>query len=265
MRDLEKIRGFVAVIDVLGFREMVTRSDDLSHVKEYITTVVSLFENNQNSKLQFVLFSDNLIVNTTDDSESSFGEILRACSGLFCELTNYQIAIRGAIAHGSFMRSETTSQGVILAGRPIIEALYYQDQQGWLGIILAPSVIRYDERIQKLSVPTATRGESDGVWLDRNRLALRLQRWPRIPFHVTALTDEGHFDGYAVVPMRFMLAEATDTTKSLAETMANLEKMRAAAPDPRSQKKYSESLKWVASVQQRCQENIRELEFTRRG
>lgn len=265
MRALEKIRGFVAVIDVLGFREMVTRSDDLMHVKEYITTVISLFENQHNSKLQFVLFSDNLIVNTTDDSESSFVEVVRACSALFCELTNYQIAVRGAIAHGSFIRSETTSQGVIVAGRPIIEALYYQDQQDWLGMILAPSVVRHDDSIQEVSVPMAKRGESDGLWLERNSLTLRLQRWPRIPFHVTEPTAENLFDGYAVVPMSFLLTEATDTTKSLASTMANLQKMRAAAPDPRSQKKYTETLQWVGSVQKRCQENIRELELgTRR-
>ena len=56
MRDVKKVRGFVAVIDVLGFREMVTGGDDLLHVTEYVTTVRSLFENQHDSKLQFVLF-----------------------------------------------------------------------------------------------------------------------------------------------------------------------------------------------------------------
>jgi len=139
---IENIRGFVSLIDVLGFRQLVSRDDELSEVREYVEAVASILQDEKYKPLQFVLFSDNLVINTQDEKPASFFALIRACSDVFFNLAQHQIAVRGAVAHGMFMRSPNTQQGVVLAGRPIVEADHYQHCQDWVGIILAPSVVR---------------------------------------------------------------------------------------------------------------------------
>ena len=250
MEKIENIVGFVALIDVLGFRELVGRDDDLSHVRQYIDTVVSLLENGQSPRpLQFVLFSDNLIVNTRDDTADSFQGLVVACSQLSFQLAQQRIAVRGAIAHGPFVRSSTTHQGVILAGRPIVEANHYQHAQNWVGSILAPSVIRRDAGLnQRCKIIQPESEETRAKWADRLPLAVHLQRYAGIPFHAASPFDKDFFDGYVVVPMRPGVSSPKTITASLEEMECQLEIMKASAPDPASQAKYSESLRWLWTV-----------------
>lgn len=249
MEDLEKIKGFVALIDVLGFRELVGRDDDLSEVKEYIKTVVSVLEAHSPSKLQFVLFSDNLIINTLDESVNSFKSIVLACSHLSFQLSQKRIAVRGAIAHGSFMRSQTTHQGVILAGRPIVEANYYQHAQNWVGTILTPSIVRRDDSLKhSCNILQPNHPETIEQWAERHSLAIHLQLWQQIPFHKSANFDNEYFVGYVVVPMGTDFNHPEKIDKSLADIVRQLETMKLAAPDPKSQEKYARTLSWLKSV-----------------
>jgi hypothetical protein len=73
----------VALIDVLGFRELVSRDDNLSALKEYLETIAFLLQSSKFSQLEFVLFSDNIVINTVDQKEQSFVELVRACSQIF--------------------------------------------------------------------------------------------------------------------------------------------------------------------------------------
>jgi hypothetical protein len=253
--DVEKVKqvkGFVALIDVLGFRELVGRDDDLSQVQKYIQTVVSLLDNtNGPPPLEFVLFSDNLIVNTRDDIKESFINLIIACSNLSFELIQRNFAVRGAITHGQFMRSPTTSQGVILAGRPIVEANHYQNLQNWLGIMLAPSAVRQIQGFkQETSITTARPGEHAAEWLDRNRLAIYLQFYQGIPFHTAGSNDPSYFDGYSLVPMGTGISSKDSIIASLQKTTQQLEIMKAVAPDPTSQAKYKQTQRWLETLVQ---------------
>jgi hypothetical protein len=251
VENVHKIEGFVALIDVLGFRALVARDYDLTEVHQYVKIVESILDNASDvSELQFVLFSDNLVVNTRDATPESFKKLIIACSNLSFELAQKQIAVRGAIAYGQFMRSPTTRKGVILAGQPIVEADYYQHAQDWIGTILAPSVVRHEEHLEEhciISPPKSDETLED--WTRRVALAIHLQHWSQIPFRTTSPFANKYFDGYVIVPICTPALSPESLKTSLNTMRHQLETMKAVAPDPASQEKYSLTLNWLWGVQ----------------
>jgi hypothetical protein len=251
--DKENTVGFVALIDVLGFRELVSRDDELSQVRQYVDTVASLLEDDKYRELQFVLFSDNLVINTRNEERASFLTLIRACSDLYFSLARRQVAVRGAVAHGSFMRSPNTKQGVVVAGRPIVEADHYQHSQDWVGIMLAPSVIRRDnEKLQNEcgTIPELQPGETESKWIERISLPLNLRKWTKIPFQSEDSLGRNYFTGFAVLPIRPEVTAATGVVSSLAVTLKDLEIMKAVAPNPSSQEKYSATSSFLQSAKE---------------
>src|SRR5688572_3630469 len=67
--------------------------------------------------------------------------ILKACSYAMHYLLKEGLAIRGAVAYGSYYRSRS-KKGVVIAGPAFIEAYHFEKAQNWVGIALAPSVLR---------------------------------------------------------------------------------------------------------------------------
>ncbi len=131
-------QGFVALLDVLGFSERVSRSG-ASGLDGYIDTVVSL------AQLYFgidtILFSDTVVLYALDDTPEMYDEIVELTSALSYHLLLADVPTRGAVAYGDFARSERDSHGVVVVGRPIVEAHYFEAQLQWIGSMLAPSVL----------------------------------------------------------------------------------------------------------------------------
>jgi hypothetical protein len=225
----------------------------LTDVQRYVEAVLSLLDDPARpTRLQFVLFSDNLVINTRDESLESFRDLVLACSHLSFALAQQRVAVRGAISHGPFMRSPTTRQGVILAGRPIVEADHYQHAQNWVGTILAPSVVRRDEGLaERCAIKQRDADEAPATWFERVSLAIHLQQWPSIPFHTTSPAEANSFDGYVVVPMRKRIESPKTVRASLTDFGKQLTIMKAGAPDPASQAKYSKALSWLGQIQLR--------------
>jgi hypothetical protein len=241
----EPLKGYVALIDVLGFRDLVGKDDELTSVAAYSSTIIDLFDReNGPNNLQFVLFSDNLVVNTKDASESSLEQLVMACSHLLFTLAAQGIAIRGAISHGSFIRSPTERRGVIVAGRPIVEANDYQHRQDWVGIILAPSVVFHDKTLdQRRIVKNVSEAGGLKQWHTR-QLGLYLRR-AQIPFQKGSAFDDAWYDGFAVVPLRPEIVNPQQLRDSVFEMSGYLHTMKSYAPDPRSQEKYARTIKWL--------------------
>ncbi len=245
MDDVKRITGFVALIDVLGFRELVGKDDGLDQVQKYIESVISILDS-ANPSLQFVLFSDNLVINTIDETDESFANIIRTCSHLSYQLSQQRIAVRGAIAYGTFMRSPNTRQGVILAGRPIVEANHYQHSQNWIGTILTPSVVAHFEHLDNRCKITKPKASESGIeWAKDYSFAMHLQPYREIPFHKTSTYDNGNFDGYVVVPVNPNVRNWGMYTLSHSNLAHQLGIMKLAAPDPLSQEKYARTLDWL--------------------
>jgi hypothetical protein len=253
VQKVEIITGFVALIDVLGFREIVSRDNDLSQVQEYVETVASLLQGEKYDQLQFVLFSDNLVINTRDEKRDSFVTLIGACSHLFFNLAHHHVAVRGAVAHGTFMRSPNTEQGVVVAGRPIVEADHYQHSQNWVGIILTPSVVRRDnEGLRKECeiIPNREAHETEAKWVERISLPLHLRQWTDIPFQADSIPSEKNFAGFAVLPIGPDVSSCGDVLRSLRITLKQIEAMKAVAPNPASQNKYSETAKFLIRAEE---------------
>jgi len=252
MEEIKKTEGYVALLDVLGFRELVNRDDKLSEIKKYIHTVESLFENNHKyDSLQYLLFSDNLIINTKTNSDDDFHNLVKACSSLLFDLLQLQIAVRGVVSYGSFLRSPTTRKGVILAGKPIVEADHYQHIQNWVGTILAPSVIKFYNNIKPHSTITPFNpGENRNQWLQRQPLAINIKHWGGIPFHTESSNIHSTYEGYVLVPMHADASTREAIFSSLDSTIENLEIMKSQSPDPSTQFKYTHSNDFLRFVKQ---------------
>lgn len=246
MKTIQRYTGYVALVDVLGFRELVGRDDHL----QYMDTVAELIDEPQDSQLlQYVLFSDTVIVNTKTDDEEALWLLLRACSGLFAALLEQQIPLRGAIAFGQFDRSLGTDRGVIVAGRPIVEAYHYELKQDWIGMMLCPSVLRrVPDLATKCSFPPRD-GKGSEEYLRDLRWPLVLKQWGGIPFHVhNPMIDPDSQEGFAVVPMSKDVASASQALKSIENAQILLQRMRIVSPDPTSQRKYRNAIFFLNSV-----------------
>lgn len=150
------------------------------------------------------------------------------------------------------MRSPVTRQGVTLAGRPIVEADQYQHSQNWVGIMLAPSVVRKDnENLQKECdvIPGRNHSETESDWLERISLPLNLRKWRKIPFQAEGSVGRDYFAGFAVLPIRPEASSIADIVLSLDDTLKHLEIMKAVAPNPASQNKYAETADFLRSAQ----------------
>ncbi len=152
-------QGFVALLDVLGFSDSIS-GEGTRGLDAYIDTVVGLAQ--LYFSIDTILFSDTVVLYALDDSPATFDEIVELTSALSFHLLMEDVPARGAIAYGAFARSERESHGVVVAGRPIIEAHYFEAQLQWIGAMLSPSVLR--------QVPVlAERGPLSGPHGNENR------------------------------------------------------------------------------------------------
>src|SRR6516164_4868445 len=138
--DVATKKGYVAFLDVLGFRALVGGIHADQRLNDYLETVDRAVKASGEHVLQYVIFSDSIVVNSKEDDEEAFESIVGARSALFAQFLQEEIALRGSVAHGEFIRSER-SNGVFVAGKPIVEAYEYEQRQDWVGIILCPSTV----------------------------------------------------------------------------------------------------------------------------
>lgn len=236
--DMSLKSGYVALIDVLGFRELISQSDKESRLNQYIATARRVLKR---PRIEFVLFSDTIVINSTGTGDEALADVVSACSNLLYELALTNVAIRGAIAHGAFVKSGSSADGVFIAGRPIVEAYHYETQQDWVGIMLAPSAIAASADIaKKCQLRDGSPFPSAYDYISNHPVAFYLQPFESIPFH-----DGEPYDGYAVVPMCADPARGRVVTESIQRMKAELVRMKAVAPDPSAQRKYARTIEWL--------------------
>ena len=72
-------------------------------------------------EVDYVVFSNSIVLTAKGDDEHSFFALTEACSYLLAQLLDQNIAIRGAIAFGPFLRSQM-AESVFVGGRAVIDA-----------------------------------------------------------------------------------------------------------------------------------------------
>src|SRR5438105_728532 len=118
---MQMVTGYVALLDVLGFSALVSGSRSSERLESYRTALDTVISKQPPYTVQSVVFSDSIVLTTLDDSPESLKALLRCCSHLFGEMLKSEIALRGAIAHGTYSRS-FAANGVFVAGKAIIDA-----------------------------------------------------------------------------------------------------------------------------------------------
>ena len=242
--------GFVGLLDVLGFSALISGGDEGARLKRYLECINTVLGDSADSAVDYVVFSDNIVLTTRDDAEASFQALLARCSTLFGLLLGQEIALRGAIAHGSFFR-ESSAGGVFVAGRAVVDAYTFETKQDWVGIMLAPSALR---RMPDLAERCAIASPSteDGLKAIRERLAWAafVQTCFAIPFHSSTPFENSDFNGFAIVPTHGV-TEFAPLRDSLGASLKAVEWLKSLAPDPPAQAKYQRAHRWLFPIYQK--------------
>jgi hypothetical protein len=239
--------GYVAFLDVLGFSSLVSGDFHAERIDKYLECLSTIFNAKKGRPLvEYVVFSDSLILTTMDDSDASFQALAARCSCLFGALLENEIAIRGAISHGSFISSKTES-GTFVAGRAIIEAYQFEGKQDWVGIMVAPSVIRkIPDLAERCLYEDPHSIEILRRLTDRLLWAAHVQPCNQIPFHGSPL-ENSTYRGFAIVPSDGS-SDLAALRDSLTKSLERLSRLESLAPDPRAQGKYQRTYNWLNNV-----------------
>jgi len=247
--------GFVAFLDVLGFADLMSREDHEQRLEEYFSAVSTYGSAEGASGLQHVLFSDSIVINTTSLGVESFGLLARNCSRLAGLLITRGVAVRGAIAHGTFSRSSGTN-GTIVAGAPIIDAYRREQEQEWVGISLCPRVLDAVplEELCALVENVGNVGDSSRQAKIKANLPLLLHvQQALIPLRGGTAFEDHSVEGYAIVPSDASLETPQSLFYSVDRIDKALQRMKLRAPDARAQKKYVAAQEFLRKVAFRWQ------------
>jgi len=139
-------RAFVALFDVLGFRERLRRQplrvvlDDYRRLQLAKTEsgAISVFTGRelQHWNVGTTVFSDTILLWADDDWEAA-QSLISACAHLLAAATDMGMPLRGGVAYGECALDRVSRTFV---GQPIVDAYLTEQAQNWVGAALHPSV-----------------------------------------------------------------------------------------------------------------------------
>ncbi|HVS89355.1 MAG TPA: hypothetical protein VHF01_14190 [Candidatus Acidoferrum sp.] len=252
---------YVALLDVLGFSALVDGDFTGEKIRRYLDCLqgASLERN-----VDYVVFSDSIVLSAKGDSPEPLVAVAGTCSRLLVDMLNERIPLRGAIAFGGFVR-KFFGESVFVAGPAVIEAYRFEQQQNWIGVMLAPSAVA-----QVPDLSDRCRLPGDGVAMTFKDIEARypwpafIQRCTSIPFHESSPFEPSAFDGFAVVPTKGVL-EAAEIRDSIANAMDRLAWLRTIAPTPAAQRKYQLTSNWLHAIRGRWHDIAYEKERAAMG
>lgn len=226
-------RGYLALLDVLGFSALVNASD--ANVQRYLDCLKAA---TKDTPVDFIVFSDSIVLTMPDDSPNGLITVARSCCRLMHDLVLQDIPVRGAIAHGSFLRETVAAESVFVAGHPVIEAYRFEQEQDWIGIMLAPSAVK---AVPDLRHRCRILGDDAWEW------ARYIQPYGAIPFHRREAVYGSAFDGFALLPTAGNLTPP-DLCRKFDQFIEKLEWLRSIAPAPAEQNKYHNTTSFLRAV-----------------
>jgi hypothetical protein len=236
--------GYVAFLRVLGFSALVS-GDRADRIEGYLQCLKDVFGDVAAQPVKYIVFSNGIIL-TTDDAElPSLHALIARCSVLLAAMVSHDIALRGAIAHGSYI-TENTESGTFVAGKAIVEACQFEAAQDWVGIMLAPSIAQ--------AVPDLFTRSRYADPINSALMSDLIQRldWAafvrpcRVPFHPTEAKANEH-EEFAIIPS-YGIAEFGALRDCAAAALDRMAGLKSVAPTPSAKAKYSRSIFWLSQV-----------------
>jgi hypothetical protein len=70
--DVNEYIGYLAFLDVLGFRSIFAAANNSAALRDYVDKVDRAVQTDKNDGVQYVIFSDSVIVSSVRDDDDSF-------------------------------------------------------------------------------------------------------------------------------------------------------------------------------------------------
>jgi len=232
------VTGYVAFIDVLGFAAMVLSGQYLTALRKYRQAIATALGGQQ--RVSYLVFSDSVVLYSADTESDAFWHILARTGKLFRELTLSGFPLRGCVSSGHFEMADPASRTNVIAGPALSEAHENEQKQNWVGVMLAPSVLKVmGTNINQWTGPGSTSaGHTPSVpWVHLVHDAL-------IPFRGM----EGTYQGKGVLPVSSDSRDSRTVIQELSDARSALIEMRWLAPDPVAQAKYGATVDWLKTA-----------------
>jgi len=131
---ITEIEGFIGYFDLLGFSESIRSGENfikkISKYNEILYEAVEVDSKN----LEYVFFSDSVIINSKGKSEEELIELIWALSEiLYRLLIELNVVICGCISIGKFTKIVDDNNNVMITGSPILEAVHYEKKKNRIG------------------------------------------------------------------------------------------------------------------------------------
>lgn len=127
---------FVAFIDIMGFKDMVTRTphNEIYEMMKTIKESESInWNNNRPLFVKTTTYSDSIIIYSKDESYIALQSFIHTVAGLAFDLLMEGIPYKGSIAFGLMTFDNVNS---IYFGQPLIDAYLLQEELLFYGIVL---------------------------------------------------------------------------------------------------------------------------------
>jgi hypothetical protein len=260
MRTLVR-HGAVAFIDLLGFSGRLRNETDHSRNTDFISKfagaaldactrrIIPWHDGTKRTVCHdYVLFSDSVVIYPTclarDDTRSLF-DVLDACSRLSFLLLEMGQPFRGCIAQGTYyLYRDRGNRGIIVAGKPVIEAFEWEEKQKWIGIMLHPDI---DNNWLRGFCDREWRIQNLG-WSATNRQALTVSACDSIPICEESCGVAMSIKGKAVVPTREADRSVGESLESIKLARESLSQMPGAA-DYRYSAMYDATITWYKQIE----------------
>ncbi len=222
--------GFVALIDILGFSEATLKDNLKGFFSDYDTFIDKIISQYKKEKIGYIVFSDTIVIYSESSAVKSMNSIIEACSLLSTQLLKNGLSTRGCISYGRF-HLKMSKNGVIIAGKPIIDAFDYERRQDWIGVMVSPLVIEYLSDCKRLKS------------FKNNKLIIKCDK---IPFHTEDQINSRKYEGYIVIPTIFKTPKPPLNkdiiVRDLREIIRLIEERKSFATGIPSQMKYNNTL-----------------------
>jgi len=236
------ILGFVAYFDILGFSELI-KEDDFSEKIQHYNDILNEAVIKDNRELDYIFFSDSVIINSHMATESDLLNIINAISEIMYRLMmELGLTICGSVSYGNFSKFANNGN-VMITGTPILDAHHLETIQNWVGAMISPRIVRAFKNLGEKTTLEIPQCNLDKKLFEDNLLwKISVQRYSHIPL------SSGVMNGYVIIPHESGLKTCNEFVLKMQECHSKLDDLSLYAPDPYSQKKYLNACEMLDTV-----------------
>ncbi|GAF85257.1 unnamed protein product [marine sediment metagenome] len=150
--------------------------------------------------------------------------------------------ICGTISHGKYNQADEKNTTMI-TGRPLLEAIEFEKKQNWVGVMIAPSVIKAHRTLLEITNWVIHDPRELDKILKYAKYMCFIHSCNKIPFN-----NSPSYESLVIVPINSKHEQIRSISSSFSEYINELKYLRATAPSPYTQQKYDDSLDFLYDV-----------------